>query len=50
MNENNETARVVGKCDKATMARIRLSEKRRKAKRVRAHWRTTLGETMSSSK
>jgi hypothetical protein len=47
MSENN-VARVVGKADAATLARIRLCEKRRAAKRVRAHWRTTLGETLQT--
>lgn len=51
MSENNDTAnaRVVGKCDAATLARIRLCEKRRAAKRVRAHWRTTLGESLQQN-
>ena len=39
-------AKVVGKADAATLARIRLCERRKKAKRVRARWRTTLGESI----
>ena len=42
----NQEAKVVGKADAATLARIRLEERRKKAKRVRARWRTTLGETV----
>lgn len=39
-------AKVVGKADAAMLARIRLEERRKKAKRVRAKWRTTLGEAV----
>jgi hypothetical protein len=49
MSENN-VARVVGKVDEKSAARIRLSEKRRAAKRVRAHWRTTLGESLQKNR
>lgn len=41
---SQEQAKIVGKVDAATLARIRLCERRKKAKRVRARWRTTLGE------
>ena len=44
----NQEAKVVGKADAAILARIRLEERRKKAKRVRAKWRTTLGETVKT--
>lgn len=43
---SSQEAKVVGRADAATLARIRLCERRKKAKRVRAKWRTTLGESI----
>ena len=43
---SSQGAKIMGKADAATLARIRLCERRKKAKRVRARWRTTLGEAV----
>lgn len=43
-------AKIVGKADAAMLARIRLCERRKKAKRVRARWRTTLGEVVQQQR
>ena len=43
---SQEQAKIAGKADAATLARIRLYERRKKAKRVRAKWRTTLGDVV----
>lgn len=42
--------KITGKADAATLARIRLCERRKKAKRMRARWRTTLGESMQQKR
>lgn len=47
---NQEQAKVAGKADAAMLARIRLEERRKKAKRMRARWRTTLGESIQQKR